>query len=264
MIYYELLKSVGIETCKQGQRSMFSKLAADLRAIKYRDPAFGSFITAPFIYPSFQVLLAFRMANPLWRVGIRFPARLLMQVARWLTGIEIHPGATIGAGLFIDHGMGVVIGETAEIGRDVTLYHGVTLGGVMPAIGAEEQRCVKRHPTLNDYVIVGAGAQVLGPITIGRCARIGGNSVVTKDVPEAMTVVGVPARPIPQKASTEDGFKAYAVTPEAGEDFREKTIQGLSQEITELRRAFEAMKDENSDLPVAKQARKSSEAQAKK
>ena len=230
---------------------MFAKLAADLRAIKYRDPAFGSFISAPFIYPSFQVLVAFRIANPLWRVGLRFPARLLMQVARWLTGIEIHPGATIGPGLFIDHGMGVVIGETAEIGRDVTLYHGVTLGGVMPAIGAAEQRCVKRHPTLADFVIVGAGAQVLGPISIGRCARIGGNSVVTKDVPDSMTVVGVPARPIPQRASSEEGFKAYGVTAEIGEDFREKTIMGLSQEIAALRQKVDEMQDIESNIAPA-------------
>ena len=244
---------------------MFAKLTADLRAIKYRDPAFGSFITAPFIYPSFQVLLAFRMANPLWRVGLRFPARLMMQVARWLTGIEIHPGATIGPGLFIDHGMGVVIGETAEIGRDVTLYHGVTLGGVMPAIGAAEQRCVKRHPTLADYVIVGAGAQVLGPITIGRCARIGGNSVVTKDVPDSMTVVGVPARPIPQRASSEEGFKAYGVTAEIGEDFREKTIMALSQEIAALRHRLDEMQDGEAKMtPTPNEPAKSSDSSAVK
>ena len=222
---------------------MISKLRADLRAIRYRDPAFGSYITAPFLYPSFQVLFVFRIANPLWRIGLRFPARLLMQIARWITGIEIHPGATIGGGLFIDHGMGVVIGETAEIGRDVTLYHGVTLGGVNPAIGAQEQRCVKRHPTLKDYVIIGAGAQVLGPITIGRCARVGGNSVVTKDVADSITVVGVPARPIPQKSTGEDGFAAYAVTPEAGEDFREKTITGLSHEIADLRKAMNELRE---------------------
>ena len=243
---------------------MFSKLAADMRAIKYRDPAFGSFITAPFIYPSIQVLFVFRIANPLWRMGLRFPARWLMQMARWITGIEIHPGATIGPGLFIDHGMGVVIGETAEIGRDCTLYHGVTLGGVMPAVGAQEQRCVKRHPTLDDYVIVGAGAQVLGPITIGRCARIGGNSVVTKDVPDSMTVVGVPARPIPQKASSEEGFKAYAVTPETGEDFREKTIVGLSQEIAALRQALDALRNEEVSPPSRVKPKASRQESAKK
>ena len=234
---------------------MFRKLAADLRAIKYRDPAFGSFITAPFVYPSIQVLLAFRIANPLWKLGLRFIARFIMQIARWFTGIEIHPGATIGPGLFIDHGMGVVIGETAEIGRDVTLYHGVTLGGVMPAIDAQEQRCVKRHPTLHDYVIVGAGAQILGPITVGKCARIGGNSVVTKNVPEAMTVVGVPARPIPQKSAGDEGFKAYGVTPEIGEDFREKTIVGLSQEIAELRRQLAQMRSEADDASAHPQAK---------
>ena len=216
---------------------LFTKLAADLRAIKYRDPAFGSYITAPFVYPSFQVLLFFRIANPLWRAGLRFPARFLMQLARWLTGIEIHPGATIGAGLFIDHGMGVVIGETAEIGRDVTLYHGVTLGGVMPAVDSQSQRCVKRHPTLRDYVIVGAGAQILGPITIGKCARVGGNSVVTKDIPDGVTMVGVPARPIPQKH--DDGFAAYAVSDAAGEDYREKTIMALSREISILRKQLD-------------------------
>lgn len=218
---------------------LFTKLAADLRAIKYRDPAFGSYITAPFVYPSFQVLLFFRIANPLWRMGIRFPARFLMQLARWLTGIEIHPGATIGAGLFIDHGMGVVIGETAEIGRDVTLYHGVTLGGVMPAVDSQSQRCVKRHPTLHDYVIIGAGAQILGPITIGKCARVGGNSVVTKDIPDGVTMVGVPARPIPQKH--DDGFAAYAVSDATGEDYREKTIMALSQEISLLRKRLDEL-----------------------
>ena len=216
---------------------LFTKLAADLRAIKHRDPAFGSYITAPFVYPSFQVLLFFRIANPLWRTGLRFPARFLMQLARFLTGIEIHPGATIGAGLFIDHGMGVVIGETAEIGRDVTLYHGVTLGGVMPAVDSQSQRCVKRHPTLHDYVIVGAGAQILGPITIGKCARVGGNSVVTKDIPDGVTMVGVPARPIPQKH--DDGFAAYAVSDAAGEDYREKTIMALSREISILRKQLD-------------------------
>lgn len=222
---------------------MFAKLAADLRAIKHRDPAFGGYLTAPFIYPSFQVLLAHRLANPLWRLGLRFIARFIMQFARWFTGIEIHPGATIGPGLFIDHGMGVVIGETAHIGRDVTLYHGVTLGGVMPAIGAAEQRCVKRHPTLKDYVIVGAGAQILGAITIGKCARVGGNSVVTKDVPDSMTVVGVPARPIPQKHNAEEGFAAYALTPETGVDFREKTIIGLSRELASLRQKLDDLTD---------------------
>ena len=170
---------------------MLAKLKADSDAIMERDPAAGSRLTAIFIYPSLQVMLAYRLSHPMWGAGMRFIPRLIMQIARWLTGIEIHPAAKIGKGFFVDHGMGVVIGETAEIGENVTLYHGVTLGGVMPAIDAVSQRCVKRHPTLLDDVIVGAGAQILGPVTVGRCARVGGNSVVTKDVADGVTVVGV-------------------------------------------------------------------------
>ena len=224
---------------------LFTKLAADLRAIKYRDPAFGSYITAPFVYPSFQVLLFFRIANPLWRMGIRFPARFLMQLARWLTGIEIHPGATIGAGLFIDHGMGVVIGETAEIGRDVTLYHGVTLGGVMPAVDSQSQRCVKRHPTLHDYVIIGAGAQILGPITIGKCARVGGNSVVTKDVSAGDTVVGVPAKIVRSRPS-DATFEAYGINKISAEDKDSKAISALFAELELLRAKVDAYQKQSS------------------
>ena len=140
-----------------------------------------------FLYPSFQVMVAYRLSHGLWCIGLHFIARLIMQIARILTGIEIHPAAKIGPGFFVDHGMGTVIGQTSEIGRDVTLYHDVTLGGVMPAIDSQKQRNAKRHPTLGDYVIIGAGAQILGPITVSRCARVGGNSVVTRDVPEGAT-----------------------------------------------------------------------------
>ena len=173
---------------------MFANLRRDLNAIMERDPAASNRLAATFLYPSFQVMLAYRLSHILWQMRLRFIARLIMQIARVLTGIEIHPAAKIGPGFFVDHGMGTVVGETAEIGRDVTLYHDVTLGGVMPAVDSDKQREAKRHPTLGDYVIVGAGAQILGPITVHRCARVGGNSVVTKDVPEAATVVGVPAR----------------------------------------------------------------------
>ena len=154
---------------------MFANLRRDLNAILERDPAASNRLAVVFLYPSFQVMLAYRLAHHIWNFGLKFIARLIMQLARLLTGIEIHPAAKIGAGFFVDHGMGTVIGETAEIGRDVTLYHDVTLGGVMPAVDSDKQRASKRHPTLGDYVIVGAGAQILGPITVHKCARVGGN-----------------------------------------------------------------------------------------
>lgn len=225
-----------------GLKLMFANLRRDLDAIMERDPAASNRLAAVFLYPSFQVMLAYRLSHNLWKMRLRFIARLIMQVARVLTGIEIHPGARIGPGFFVDHGMGTVIGETAEIGRDVTLYHDVTLGGVMPAIDSEKQRDAKRHPTLGDYVIVGAGAQILGPITVHRCARVGGNSVVTKDVPEAATVVGVPARQMSKTSAKTDvdaGFMAYAVNSGLDLDPRERTIRALVDEVQSQRARLE-------------------------
>ena len=220
---------------------MFANLRRDLNAIIERDPAASNRLAAVFLYPSFQVMLAYRLSHILWQMRLRFIARLIMQIARVLTGIEIHPAAKIGCGFFVDHGMGTVIGETAEIGRDVTLYHDVTLGGVMPAVDSDKQREAKRHPTLGDFVIVGAGAQILGPITVHRCARVGGNSVVTKDVPEAATVVGVPARQMSKtktKADADTSFMAYGVQSGIDFDPRERTIRALVDEVQSQRSAL--------------------------
>mgnify|MGYP001260841476 CR=1 FL=1 len=159
------------------------------RAIRSRDPARPSWPEAILCYAGLHAVLWHRMAHALWRMGLKGLARFVSHVGRFLTGIEIHPGATIGRRLFIDHGMGVVIGETAEVGADVTIYHGVTLGGVSLAHG-------KRHPTIEDGVVIGAGAKVLGAITIGRNTRIGANAVVVKDVEPDMVVVGIPGKPI--------------------------------------------------------------------
>ena len=235
---------------------MYAKLRRDLSAIMERDPAASNRLAAIFLYPSFQVMVAYRISHGLWQIGLYFLARLIMQVARVLTGIEIHPAAKIGPGFFIDHGMGTVIGQTAVIGRDVTLYHDVTLGGVMPAIDSQKQRDAKRHPTLGDNVIVGAGAQILGPITVNRCARIGGNSVVTKDVPEGATVVGVPARQMSKPdAKPTDGsrFMPYAVHSGLDSDPRERTIRALVDEVQSQRALLEALEEQlgNFSGPVA-------------
>jgi len=164
-----------------------ARLREDVTAAKLRDPAARSGVEIAVLYSGLHAIWAYRAAHALWRRRLRFLARALSQVARWFTGIEIHPGAVIGRRFFIDHGMGVVIGETAEIGDDVMLYHGVTLGGRTRDGG-------KRHPTLEDGVAVGAGAKILGPITIGAGSVVGANAVVTKDAPADSVLVGVPAK----------------------------------------------------------------------
>lgn len=162
-------------------------LREDVACVFDRDPAARNLLDVLTCYPGIHALVTHRIANAAWRRGLRWPARFLSYLGRWLTNIDIHPGATIGRRFFIDHGACVVIGETAEVGNDVTLYHGVTLGGTSWNKG-------KRHPTLKDGVLVGAGAKILGPITVGTNARVGANSVVTKNVPNDMTVVGIPGR----------------------------------------------------------------------
>jgi serine O-acetyltransferase len=166
---------------------MFQRIRDDIRIVFERDPAARSTLEVLLTYPGLHAVWIHRVSHRLWRWRLKLIARVLSQLARWFTGVEIHPGATIGNRFFIDHGMGVVIGETAEIGDDCTLYHGVTLGGT-------SWERAKRHPTLGKNVVVGAGAKILGPITIGDNARVGSNSVVVKDVPANATVVGIPGR----------------------------------------------------------------------
>ncbi|CAH0137798.1 MULTISPECIES: serine O-acetyltransferase EpsC [unclassified Microbacterium] len=168
--------------------SPLSRLREDIAAARLRDPAARTGLEVAALYPGLHAVWAHRASHALWRRGLRLPARANSQLARALTGIEIHPGAKIGRRFFIDHGSGVVIGETAEIGDDVMLYHGVTLGG------RTSDDTGKRHPTLANGVVVGAGAKILGPITIGRNTVVGANAVVTKDAPEESILTGVPAR----------------------------------------------------------------------
>jgi len=183
-----------------------------LQSIINRDPAAKSKLSLILTYPGVKAVFFHRIANFFNTAKFDLIARIISQFSRFLTGIEIHPGAKIGKNLFIDHGMGVVIGETSEIGENVTIYHMVTLGGIAPSINSNGQRNVKRHPTIEDDVVIGSGAQVLGPVRVRRCAKIGANAVITKDVPEKAVMVGIPARNV---GIADSEFKPYGITPDS-------------------------------------------------
>jgi serine O-acetyltransferase len=205
---------------------MFERVREDIQSVFKRDPAARTTWEVLTCYPGVHALLIHRFAHWLWTLGLKWLARFVSHLGRWFTGIEIHPGARIGRRFFIDHGMGVVIGETAEIGDDCTLYHGVTLGGTTWNKG-------KRHPTLGQGVVIGAGAKVLGPITLGDGAKVGSNAVVVKDVPPGATAVGIPARLVEpvdeglqERRAEEIGFAAYAISRDM-DDPAVKAIHGL-------------------------------------
>jgi len=207
---------------------MFSRIREDIRCVFDRDPAARTVWEVLTCYPGFHALQLHRVSHGLWRMGLRWLARFASHIGRFLTGVEIHPGATIGRRVFIDHGMGVVIGETAEIGDDCTLYHGVTLGGVSWDKG-------KRHPTLGKGVVVGAGAKILGPFIVGDNAKVGSNSVVVKAVPAGATVVGIPARVV-EHSPTEVArmaFDAYAVSADL-DDPLNKALLALGTRTEDL------------------------------
>ena len=182
-----------------------------LESIIKRDPAAKSKLSVILTYPGVKAVFMHRVANFFAIAKFDLVARIISQFSRFMTGIEIHPKAKIGKNLFIDHGMGVVIGETSDIGDNVTIYHMATLGGISPSINSDNQREIKRHPTLQDNVVVGSGAQVLGPITVGKNAKIGANAVVTKDVPENGVMVGIPAKNV---GTASEEFKPYGISNE--------------------------------------------------
>jgi serine O-acetyltransferase len=209
---------------------MFKSFREDIEAVFQRDPAARSRLEVVFCYPGIHALMFHRLAHRLWRHGWLFGGRFVSQLGRFMTGIEIHPGAVIGRRFFIDHGMGVVIGETAEIGDDVTLYQGVTLGGVSLDPG-------KRHPTLGNNVVVGAGAAVLGPFTVGDGARIGSNAVVVREVPPGVTVTGIPARPSGPRPVRDEAFcfTPYGATPGTMTvDPVSRSLERLAERVHEL------------------------------
>ena len=222
---------------------MFAQIKEDIYCVFDRDPASRTVFEILTTYPGTHALLIHRMSNWLWRKNFKWLARSFSYICRWFTGIEIHPGATIGRRFFIDHGTGVVIGETAEIGDDVTLYHGVTLGGTTWNKG-------KRHPTVHDNVVVGAGAKILGPIVVGENARIGSNAVVLKNVPSGATMVGIPARQAGSQAPVSEvrkatadkiGFDAYGVTADLPDPVVD-AIDKMLDHIHETDKRFEEMR----------------------
>ena len=212
-----------------------------LESIIKRDPAAKSKLSVILTYPGAKAVFFHKIANFFAIAKFHLVARIISQFSRFLTGIEIHPRANIGKNLFIDHGMGVVIGETSEIGDNVTIYHMATLGGISPSVNSNEQRNIKRHPTIRDNVIVGSGAQILGPVVIGKNSRIGANAVVLKDVPENITYVGVPARKI-ESRNLNESFNPYGISKGVIDDPNKKSIHALFKEIHTLNQKVNDLK----------------------
>ncbi len=228
---------------------MFNRLREEIGVVFDRDPAARSAWEVVTCYPGFHALLFHRLAHRFWTWGLKWLARFVSHIGRWLTGIEIHPGASIGRRFFIDHGMGVVIGETAQIGDDCTLYHGVTLGGTSWNKG-------KRHPTLGNGVVVGAGAKILGPIVIGSHAKVGSNAVVVKDVPDGATAVGIPARilddetkAVREQTAEKMGFSAYGMGTSM-DDPMVSAIHGLIDHTVESDKRIEYILEQLARLGV--------------
>ena len=238
---------------------MFDRLREDIRCVFERDPAARNTFEVLTTYPGLHAVLLHRLSHWLWNAGLKWLGRFLSMLGRWLTGVEIHPGARIGRRFFIDHGMGVVIGETAEIGDDCTLYHGVTLGGTSWEKG-------KRHPTLGNDVVIGAGAKVLGPITIGDGVRIGSNAVVLKDVHAGATVVGVPGRVVETRTrevpahreaiARKMGFDAYGTTRDMPDPVATAIncmldhIHALDKRLEEMCKGLKSLGAEVADLQL--------------
>ncbi len=225
--------------------SKFKLILKDIDAVIARDPATTSRTEAVLCSSGLHAILFYRLNHYLWKKNFKLTARVLSQFARFLTGIEIHPGARVGQGFFIDHGMGVVIGETTEIGNNVTMYHDVTLGGTT-VFSAKGKVMTKRHPTIGNDVIIGSGAQVLGPIKIGNNVKIGSNAVVIKDVEANSTVVGVPAHKAEKGKQDKKCFEAYGINANL-KDPMEQKIDCLTRELEDLKQQLAKMKNGNKD-----------------
>ena len=217
------------------------RIIEDVRSVFARDPAARNVFEILTCYSGVQAVILYRLTHFLWRYKLRWLARFISTLARWITGIEIHPGAVIGRRFFIDHGMGVVIGETAIIGDDCMLYHGVTLGGTT-------WDKVKRHPTLKNGVVIGAGAKILGPITLGNNVRVGSNSVVVRSIDDNETVVGIPGRIVRQKTEDEDSFDSYAAKASGiSNDPTLQAVNSLIDRLSEMEKQLEKVTPKKTD-----------------
>ena len=222
------------------------RIIEDVRSVFARDPAARNVFEILTCYSGVQAVILYRLTHFLWRYKLRWLARFISTLARWITGIEIHPGAVIGRRFFIDHGMGVVIGETAIIGDDCMLYHGVTLGGTT-------WDKVKRHPTLKNGVVIGAGAKILGPITLGDNVRVGSNSVVVRSIADNETVVGIPGRIVRQKTKDEDSFDSYAAKASGiSNDPTLQAVNSLIDRLSEMEKQLEKVSSKKPTKSVEK------------
>jgi len=230
---------------------MFERFREDIAAFMERDPAARNGLEIVLCYPGFHALVIYRWAHWLWQRKFLLLARVISYFGRIVTAIEIHPGAEIGRRFVIDHGTGVVVGETSIIGDDVTLYHSVTLGGISPAVDSHNQIGQKRHPTVMDRAIIGSGAAVLGPITIGEGARVGANSVVTKDIPASVTAVGIPAKVImPRDKAKAREFQPYGTPTDSGPDPVMQTIESLRGQVSALMERVEELESQRQDSQI--------------
>ena len=230
-------------------KNFFSLILSDLKAALDRDPAARNYLEIFFTYSGFHAIFGYRLSHILWNSKLKFLARFLSNIVRVITAIEIHPSVKIGKGFFIDHGAGLVIGETSQLGNNITMYQQVTLGGISPSLESKTQRNVKRHPTLSDGVIVGSGAQILGPINIGLNSRIGANAVVLKDVPPNQTFIGIPARKV-RNTKEKNNFDAYGMTEGNIDDPNKKSIVGLLNEIYSLTSKLEKLEKKLHELKI--------------
>ena len=222
------------------------RIIEDVRSVFARDPAARNVFEILTCYSGVQAVIFYRLTHFLWRYKLRWLARFISTLARWITGIEIHPGAVIGRRFFIDHGMGVVIGETSIIGDDCMLYHGVTLGGTT-------WDKVKRHPTLKNGVVIGAGAKILGPITLGNNVRVGSNSVVVRSIDDNETVVGIPGRIVRKKAEDTDSFDSYAASSSGiSNDPTLQAVNSLIDRLSELEEKLDKLSSKNSSKKIEK------------